>query len=262
MAFVVAGIGTIMAGLLAWWYIRTYPHEHPYINKAELDHITEHNPTSVESGKKFKLSDIKPYLKQRNVLALIGGWVCYSTVFYGLMTWLPLYFQKTYGFDIKSMGGAMAFIFLLCFIGQLTGGYIMDRWRNSGAKTNKVLHTMLAISAITAGVGIFLCANSSDPMLAVGLLAVAMFPLRWASVYWSIPSLLGAQKVAGTICGTMNFSSNLFAAIIPIFIGFIVQLTGNYYAAMMVFVLAAVGYLICSLMINFDKPVIVTEDQA
>lgn len=31
------------------------------------------------------------------------------------------------------MGGAMAFIFLLCFIGQLTGGYIMDRWRNAGA---------------------------------------------------------------------------------------------------------------------------------
>ncbi|WP_232785371.1 MULTISPECIES: hypothetical protein [unclassified Serratia (in: enterobacteria)] len=59
--------------------------------------------------------------------------------------------------------------------------------------------------------------------------------------------------MAGTICGTMNFSSNLFAAIIPILIGFIVQLTGNYYIAMMFFATAAVGYLICSLLINFDK---------
>lgn len=253
MAFIIAGLGTMLAGMLAWWYIRTYPHEHPKINKAELDHINKNNEFSTKKPEKYKIKDVLPYLKQRNVQALIGGWVCYSTVFYGLMTWLPLYFQKTYGFDIKSMGGAMAFIFLLCFIGQLTGGYIMDRWRNSGADTNKVMHTMLGISAVTAGVGIFICANINNPIAAVILLGVAMFPLRWASVYWSIPSLLGAQKVAGTLCGTMNFSSNLFAAIIPILIGFVVQITGNYYIAMMFFAAAAVGYLICSLMINFDN---------
>ncbi|HEY0210651.1 MFS transporter [Acerihabitans sp.] len=255
MAFIIAGVATVLAGLLAYWYIRTYPHEHPKINQAELDHIIAGNPSAAEPSKKYTFAEIKPYFKQRNTLALIGGWICYSTVFYGLMTWLPLYFQKTYGFDIKSMGGAMAIIFLCCFAGQLTGGYIMDRWRNSGGDTNKVLHTMLAISAITAGAGIFLCANSTNPIMAVILLAVAMFPLRWASVYWSIPSLLGAQKVAGTLCGAMNFSSNLSAAIIPIFIGFLVQATGNYYAAMMFFAAAAVGYLLCSLAINFDKKI-------
>jgi len=259
MAFVIAGIGTILAGLLAWWYIRTYPNEHPKINKAELEHIEKYNLDSKKTDKKYKLSDIKPYLKQRNVLALIFGWVCYSFVFYGLMTWLPLYFQATYGFNIKSMGGAMAIIFLVCFIGQLTGGYIMDKWRNAGGKTSTVLHTMLAISAITAGVGIFLCARSDNPTMAIILLTIALFPLRWASIYWSIPSLLGAQKVAGTICGTMNFTSNLFAAILPIVIGFIVQATGNYFAAMMFFAASAIGYLICSLLINFDKPMDVYE---
>lgn len=74
-----------------WWYIRTYPSEHPSINKAELDHIVAANGAET-SSKKYRLADIKPYLKQRNVIALICGWVCYSFVFYGLMTWLPLYF--------------------------------------------------------------------------------------------------------------------------------------------------------------------------
>lgn len=85
MAFVVAGVGTMVVGLLARWYIRTYPSEHPSINKAELDHITAANGAET-SSKKYRLADIKPYLKQRNVIALIGGWVCYSFVFYGLMT--------------------------------------------------------------------------------------------------------------------------------------------------------------------------------
>src|SRR5690606_32296798 len=125
-----------------------------------------------------------------------------------------------------------------------TGGYIMDKWRSKGAKTSRVMHTMLGISAPTAGGGDFLCGQSSTPAIAITLLTIALFSLRWASVYWSIPGLLGAQSVAGTICGTMNFTSNLFAAILPIFIGFLVQSTGNYYAAMMFFALAAVGYLI------------------
>ncbi len=50
------------------------------------------------------------------------------------MTWLPLYFQATYGFDIKSMGGAMAIIFLLCFVGQLTGA---TSWINGAVKAVK-----------------------------------------------------------------------------------------------------------------------------
>ena len=108
---------------------------------------------------------------------------------------------------------------------------------------------MLGSYATTAGMGIFVCANIHNPTAAVVLLSITMFPLLRASIYWSIPSLLGAQKVAGTLCETMNFSSNLFAAIIPILIGFIVQATGNYYVAMIFFATAAEGYLLCSLLI-------------
>lgn len=57
----------------------------------------------------------------------------------------------------------------------------------------------------------------------------------------------------------MNFTSNLFAAVLPIVIGFIVQATGNYFAAMMFFAASAVGYLICSLLINFDKSMEIHE---
>ncbi|MFW6586389.1 MFS transporter [Acinetobacter baumannii] len=255
LAFIIAGVATVIIGALAFWYIRTYPSEHPRISKEEVDYINNAIGESESAHKeKFKISDIKPYLKQKNVLALIIGWVCYSSVFYGLMTWLPLYFQKTYGFNIKDMGSAMAIIFIMSFVGQMTGGYIMDKWRQSGAKTSKVIHIMLAISALTAGIGLFLCAQSTTPTMAIIFLIISLFPLRWASVYWSIPGLLGAQKAAGTISGTMNFSSNLFAAILPIFIGYIVDRTGSYYAAMMFFACAAIGYLICSLCINFDKP--------
>src|SRR5437867_8210570 len=34
VSFVVAGVGTILAGLWAWKYIRNYPREHPGVNEA------------------------------------------------------------------------------------------------------------------------------------------------------------------------------------------------------------------------------------
>jgi ACS family D-galactonate transporter-like MFS transporter len=87
------------------------------------------------------------------------------------------------------------------------------------------------------------------------LLSTALFPLRWACIYWSIPGLLGAQSFAGTICGTMNFCSNLWAgAIVPIIVGFILEATGSYFFALMFFGAAALGYLICSLSIDFNRP--------
>lgn len=258
-AFLIAGLGTVVVGVMAWFFIRDKPREHPSINEEELTYIESSLTHTEGQNKKSRLRDIIPYLSQVNVLALIGGWTCYSTVFYGLMVWVPAYLKTTHGFNVTEMGGSMSIMFILCFVGQQLGGYIADKWRKSGTEPNKVFHTLLSISAIVAGVSVFLCAHTTNPTLAVIFLTVALFPLRWASVYWSIPGLLGAQHMAGTITGTMNFCSNMAAAIVPIFVGWILHTTGSYYSVMIFFAFSAVGYLICSILINFNRPMRLKE---
>ncbi len=254
-SFLIAGLGTVVAGLVAYAFIRNRPDEHRGVDAAERAHIERGNPGSGTAGStRLNLTTVRPYLRQRNVLALIGGWCCYSTVFYGLMVWAPSYLQATHGFNLKEMGGAVALMFFLCFIGQQLGGVLADRWRKAGGKPNVIYHTMFSISAIVSGLSVFAVTRATDPVMVIVLLSTALFPLRWASMYWSIPGLLGAQSVAGTICGTMNFASNLTAAIVPIIVGFIVEATGSYFFAMMFFGAAAVGYLLCSLSIDFTRP--------
>ncbi|WP_025733288.1 MFS transporter [Carnimonas nigrificans] len=257
-AFVIAGILTVLTGGIAWAYIRNDPTEHPKVNEAELEYLAKSQETDAAKPT-FKFKHAVGYLRQRNVFALILGWCSYSTVFYGLMTWLPFYLTKQRHLDITSMGVSMAVIFLLCFAGQISGGYIIDKLRKHGNSNNKVFHLFLAVSAITSGVGIFLAANVESSVAVIVLLGIAMFPLRWCCVYWSLPSLLGAQRVAGTILGTMNFASNMTSAIVPIIIGYLVAATDSYYAAMMIFVVAACLYLVSSLLINFNKPIEVFE---
>src|SRR6476659_10629125 len=38
-SFVVAGLGTMVAGLIAWYYIRNHPRQHPNTNEAEVAYI-------------------------------------------------------------------------------------------------------------------------------------------------------------------------------------------------------------------------------
>ncbi|MDR3535401.1 MAG: MFS transporter [Acetobacteraceae bacterium] len=257
IAFLIAGVGTVLVGIAASYYIRSRPSEHPGVNAAERAWI-EAGTQKAAKAEKFRFRDVLPYLGQRNVLALIGGWCCYSTVFYGLMTWTPMYLQVTYGFDLKSMGASVALMFFLCFVGQQIGGFITDKWRKAGGRPNTVFHTMFAISAIVAGVSLFAVTHVTNHYVVIALLSISLFPLRWASLYWSIPGLLGAQAKAGTICGTMNFCSNLTAAIVPILVGMIVQSTGSYFGAMMLFSAAAAGYLLCSLSLNFNRTMAVS----
>ncbi|PKU21469.1 MFS transporter [Telmatospirillum siberiense] len=261
-AFLIAGLGTVLAGVFAFYFIRSRPSEHRGVNALERAYIEATNHSAaVKSESRLSFATVRPYLRQRNVLALIGGWCCYSTVFYGLMVWAPSYLQATHGFNLKEMGSAVALMFFLCFVGQQLGGLIADRWRKAGGRPNVIYHTMFSISAIVSGASVFAVTRVSDPVMVIVLLSTALFPLRWASMYWSIPGLLGAQSVAGTICGTMNFCSNLTAAIVPIIVGFIVEATGSYFFAMMFFGAAAVGYLFCSLSINFDRPMSLAENR-
>ena len=149
IAFVIAGVGTMLAGVLAWKYIRNHPSEHPGVNAAELAHITEGNATVSQPGAVTSIP-FKELLKDRSVLAMFAGYCCILSVFYGLLTWMPSYLHQTHGLNISGMGGATFLIFMCGFVGELVGGYLGDKWKSSGASPNLVMRSMFSGSALVA----------------------------------------------------------------------------------------------------------------
>ncbi|HYP71529.1 MAG TPA: MFS transporter, partial [Variovorax sp.] len=49
MSFVVAGVGTMVAGFFAWWYIRNHPRQHPHVNEAEATFIEASHAADLAS---------------------------------------------------------------------------------------------------------------------------------------------------------------------------------------------------------------------
>lgn len=252
LAFVVAGAGTILAGILAWKYIRNHPSEHPGVNEAELRHITEGNASAHAAAAKVRIP-LRVLLKDRSIFAMFAGYSCILAVFYGLLTWMPSYLHKAHGLDISAMGGATFLIFMCGFIGELVGGWIGDKWRASGASPNLVMRSMFSGSALVAAACILAAAFVASTGPVITLLCVAMFFIRWCGMYWCLPAIIGGPSRTGVLGGTMNFCGNMAGVLVPIIIGLIVQFTGEYFFALIFFVIAAVLIALFSILIDYRE---------
>ena len=253
MAFIVAGVGTILCGIWAWYYIRNAPREHPSVNEAEARyieqaHALEDATTPASSGASWLAC-----FQFRSVWCMCLGWMFFNTTFYGLLTWMPTYLFKVHGFDIKTLGGASFIIFFAGFVGELVGGWIGDTWRSRGGTPNMVFRTLFGIAAIMATVSIFLVAYTSNPVLVVVLLSTTLFFLRWCGMYWAIPSALAGRGKSGFLGGCMNLGGNIAGITTPLIVGFIVQATGSYFLALMYFAAAGIALLICSSLIDYSR---------
>jgi hypothetical protein len=129
----------------------------------------------------------------------------------------------------------------------------LDKWRARGGKPNQVYRTLFAVAAVFTTGSIFAVAYVKNPIAVVALLSVTLFFLRWCGMYWAIPSILATRDRAGFLGGCMNLGGNIAGITVPIIVGFIVQITGSYFLAMMFFAAASVALLICSSAIDYSR---------
>ncbi|MCO4862898.1 MFS transporter [Cupriavidus sp. WGlv3] len=255
LAFIVAGVGTVLAGVLAWYYVRNSPREHRGVNELEARYIEEALASEHRAEPANLSGRSLDFFKYRSVWCMAIGWMCFNTVFYGLLTWMPNYLNKVHGFDIKQMGGASFIIFFSGFVGELIGGWIADKWKEAGGRPNVVMRTLFGIAAVVATASIFSVAYVTDPVVVVVLLSSTLFFLRWCGLFWCVPSMLGTRNKVGFLGGVMNLGGNIGGISVPIIVGMIVQFTGSYFLALMFFAAAGVGLLLASTAIDYETKI-------
>jgi MFS transporter, ACS family, D-galactonate transporter len=253
LAFIVAGVGTMACGCVAWWYIRNSPREHPAVSEAELRRLDEAHALEDAQSAHCRGGSWVTYFRFRSVWCMCLGWMFFNAVFYGLLTWLPSYLFAVHGFDLARLGGASFIIFISGFAGELIAGWIGDTWRGRGGHPNRVFRTMFSLAAVFVAASIFAVGYVANAVGVVALLAVTLFFLRWCGMYWAIPAILATRERAGFLAGCMNLGGNTAGISVPIIVGFIVQTTSSYFLAMMFFAAAGVGLLICSIAIDYSR---------
>jgi ACS family D-galactonate transporter-like MFS transporter len=261
-ALIAAGVLTIVVVLACYRIMNSDPNTSPRVNQAERDYIRNALVQEYEASQKERLAagaaagSSVDYLKNHNFWAMCMGFCCADALYYGLMTWGPLYLSHTQHLNIKSVGGSIFIIYAVAVAGALSGGYFTDKWRLSGVRLNTVMHGGLAIAGAVIAISMYLLRAVTTAYIAIVLLSIAMFFLKWSfCLYWQSPAVLAQRKDVGTIAGTMNFIGNLAGVVTPICVGLIVGATGSYFWVLLMFVGFGLGNCLFPWFVNYEKKI-------
>src|SRR5436189_65709 len=101
-------LGTIAAGLFAYWYIRDNPREQPSTNEAEALYIeTEHaKEDQALATPAAGRTNLLGFLRFRSVWGMLLGWLGFDLVFYVLVAWAPNYLAQAPHLTLSPLGRA------------------------------------------------------------------------------------------------------------------------------------------------------------
>jgi len=256
-ALVGAGVLTMIVGYLSWLVIRGGLEGNKRVNEAEREYIKTALTAEFESrgSERGANATAKDYASSRSVYGMCLGWASSAVIFYGLLTWGPSYLAKTQNIKIATIGYSTLIIFGSGFIGEMIAGWISDTWRKRGGSYNTVMHTIFVISGIMTTSAVILLRYTTSLFQAIGLLSIALFFVRWAGLYWSVPAAISQREHVGLVGSVMNICSNTMGILTPLAVGIIVSRTGSYDMALMMFAVSGGIFTLSSFMIDFTRKV-------
>ncbi|EJW10020.1 Putative permease [Rhodovulum sp. PH10] len=212
---------------LLWRHTADTPRQHKSINAAELRHIEEGQAAeragaaAKGAGKASFIERIKPFATNPNYWLLVIWYLCLQCMYWGLISWLPVYLKSARGFTWAEMGwlASLPFIFGIAF--KASVGFLSDKiGRNA---------PILFAAMLLAGLCVYFGATVSDKYVSAVLLALAVgFSTMGTPAAWTLLQGLVPGQSISTASGAMNGIANGLSALSPALIGLFISLTGSY----------------------------------
>lgn len=208
MTFVVAGsIGLVWVAF--WWSLYSLPKESRFVNSSELAHIESDGQTQ-ESEKPLPWKSLFSY---RGAWAFIAVRLLTDPVWWFFLIWLPDYFHKIHGQDLKQSSGKLVTLYGIVTVLSIFAGWVSARLAKSGWSINTVRKLSQLVPAVLV-VPIMFVPHFSNPWVAVILIGIAggahqawsatnfttisdMFPRR------AVASLTGIGGMVGALSGML-----------------------------------------------------------
>jgi len=244
MAFIVTGLFTVV-WLIVWlWFYRS-PRQHKGVSAKELAYI-ESDPQEPQRSYSWLL-----LLARRETWAYIAGRFLIDPIWWTFLFWLPDFFGKQYGLDLKSYGPPLVAIYVLADLGSVAGGWGSSSLLNLGASLNVARKTAMLACALVV-VPVVFAVFAHNLWLAVALIGLACAGHQGFSAnLYALPSDLFPRWMAGSVVGLGGASGALGGMLMAKYAGWVLQTVGSYKP---IFVVAACAYLVALLVVHLLVP--------
>jgi ACS family hexuronate transporter-like MFS transporter len=244
MAFIITGLLTFV-WLAVWliWYRR--PRAMPGLSSAELAYI-ESDPQ--EPQRPVAWSNL---LRTRQTWAYIMGRFIIDPVWWTFLFWLPDFFAKRYGVDLKHYGPPLVTIYVLADVGSVLGGWRSSRLIKRGYAVGRARKlAMLACAVFALPVAGAMYADNIWLAVAVIGLACAAHQGFSANLY-ALPSDLFPRWAAGSVIGLGGLAGAMGGMLMSLYAANVLQRIGSYTP---IFIFASCAYLLALTVIHLIAP--------
>jgi ACS family hexuronate transporter-like MFS transporter len=243
-AFLVTGLFTVV--WLAVWliYYRT-PSKHPQVSQGELAYI-ESEPVEPQRPVAWRR-----LFAQRQTWAYMLGRFLIDPVWWTFLFWLPDFFGKRYGIDMKGYGPPLVAIYILADVGSILGGWCSSRLLHRGASVNRARKTAMLLCALVVTPVVF-AMQAPTALIAVALIGLACAGHQGFSAnLFALPSDLFPRWASSSVVGLGGAAGAVGGMLMAKYSGWVLQTLGSYTP---IFIVAGCAYLLALAVVHLLIP--------
>lgn len=235
--FIFMGVIGVVAGLVFRRRVHT-PRESPQVSAAELQYMRDGGALvdrtlkpREEAAQQSQWTTLRKLLSNRMLLGIYIGQYGISTLTFFFLTWFPIYLVEARHVSLLQ-AGFMASIPAICgLIGGLSGGALSDMLLRKGASLSWARKLPLCVGMLLSS-SIILCNYVDSDSVILVFMAVAFFGKAMGALGWAIVSDVSPPRHAGLNASIFNTFSSAAGITTPIAIGYLVQHTQSFNAAL------------------------------
>ena len=233
--------------IVLWWNKYRKPHDHPTLTGAELRHIYEE--AAAQMGPSV------PWIKLlgfRQTWAFAIGKGLTDPIWWFFLFWLPDFFSKKYGLDLKHVGLPLIIVYTASSVGSIGGGWLPMPFRRFGLSLPYARLTAMLVCAV-AVVPILLVNTVHSEWASIALLSLAAAAHQgWSANIFTTPSDMFPKSAVGSVTGIGGMAGSAAGSLFAIFVGYVLQITHSNYSVL--FIIAGCAYLTALVIMQLLAP--------
>ncbi len=243
-AFIVTGaLGFVW--LAAWLWIFRPLDGNRRVNAAERAHILS---DPVEPDTPIKWAEL---IRHRQTWAFAVGKFMTDPIWWFFLFWLPDFFGKNYGLDLKTFGPPLIAIYLLADFGSIGGGWLSSSLIKRGWSVNWGRKTAMLVCALCV-LPVSLAIYAENLVIAVGIIGLAAAAHQgWSANLFTLASDVMPRRAVGSVVGFGGMAGAVGGMLMSQYVGGVLEGAGSYTP-----IFLAIGsiYLIALLIIHLILP--------
>lgn len=220
--FIVAGAAGFV-WLFFWLRFYEIPARCKWLGQAERSYIGSGSEAPASEGKPLPWKTI---VGLRQTWAYLFARILTDPVWWFFLIWLPDYFKKTRGMDLKAMGLPLFAIYALVTVLSISGGWLSKWLSDRGWSVTRTRHTALLLFAVC--VAPVALATSLPVWGAVALIGLAGGAHQaWSATLYTTVSDVFPQQAVASLVGLGGLAGSLAGMVFPVVSGWVLDSVGG-----------------------------------